>query len=89
MTTLDRIDHTIASAITFKRLENVSNLQEILNDILLNYEIEDGVFKLIKEYCHNCEKKLQRKGKYTKDITLPEFMGSGKLRVRYIGTARR
>ena len=71
MTTEDRIDDTIASGIAFKGLENVSNLQEILNDVLSNYELEDGVLKLIKEYCQNCEKKLKRKGKYTKDITLP------------------
>ncbi|MBU1976643.1 MAG: hypothetical protein KKA62_01680 [Nanoarchaeota archaeon] len=71
MTTEDRIDDTIASGITFKGLEKVSNLQEILGDILLNYELEDGVFKLIKEYCQSCENKLKRKGKYTKDITLP------------------
>jgi transposase-like protein len=71
MTTEDRIEDTISSGITFKGLENVSNLQEILNDILLNYELEEGVLKLIKEYCQNCEKKLKRKGKYTKDITLP------------------
>ena len=36
MCTEDRIDDTISSGITFKGLENVSNLQEILNDILLN-----------------------------------------------------
>lgn len=67
----DRIDDTIASGITFKGLENVSNLQEILRDILSNYELEDGVFKLIDEYCQSCKAKLKRKGKYTKDITLP------------------
>ncbi|MFH1683205.1 MAG: hypothetical protein ABIA37_05415 [Candidatus Woesearchaeota archaeon] len=71
MTAEDRIDDTIASGISFKGLENISNLQEILNDLLLNYELEDGVFKLIKEYCQNCKKKLKRKGKYTKEITLP------------------
>ena len=71
MTTEDRIEDTIASGLAFRGLENVSNLQEILNDILLNYELEDGVFKLIKEYCQNCDKKLKRKGTYTKEITLP------------------
>ena len=45
MTTEARIDDSIASGITFKGLENVSNLQEILRDILSNYELEEGVFK--------------------------------------------
>ena len=67
----DRIDDTIASGITFNVLENVSNLQEILNDILCNYELEEGVLKLINEYCLSCKTKLKRKGKYTKNITLP------------------
>ena len=71
ITTEARIDDTIASGIAFKGLENISNLQEILRDILSNYELEDGVFKLINEYCQSCEKKLKRKGKYTKEITLP------------------
>ncbi|HLD00900.1 MAG TPA: hypothetical protein VJC39_04090 [Candidatus Nanoarchaeia archaeon] len=71
ITTEARIDDTIASGITFKGLESVSNLQEILRDILSNYELESGVFKLISEYCESCKKKLKRKGTYTKDITLP------------------
>jgi len=71
MTTEDRIDDTIASGISFKGLENVSNLQEILRDILSNYELESGVLKLIDEYCQNCKKKLKRKGEYTKKIVLP------------------
>ena len=41
--TEDRIEETIASGISFKGLENVSNLQEILQDILSNYELEKGV----------------------------------------------
>lgn len=71
MTTEARIDDTIASGISFKGLENVSHLQNILRDILSNYELEEGVFKLIDEYCQSCQKKLKRKGKYTKGITLP------------------
>src|SRR3989344_1662128 len=71
MTPESRIDDTIASGVTFKGLENISNLQEILRDILSNYELESGVFKLISEYCQSCKKKLKRKGTYTKDITLP------------------
>ena len=51
--TEDRIEETIASGISFKGLENVSNLQEILQDILSNYELEKGVFKLIEEFCDN------------------------------------
>ncbi|PIY81609.1 hypothetical protein COY79_01765 [Candidatus Pacearchaeota archaeon CG_4_10_14_0_8_um_filter_35_169] len=69
--TEDRIEETIASGISFKGLENVSNLQEILQDILSNYELEKGVFKLIEEFCDNCKKKLKRKGTYTKEVTLP------------------
>jgi hypothetical protein len=40
ITTENRIEDTIASRLVFNGLENVSNLQEILSDILLNYELE-------------------------------------------------
>lgn len=69
--TEERIEDTIASGLSFKGLDKISNLQEILEDILSNYELENGVFKLIKEYCDNCKQKLKRKGKYNKEITLP------------------
>jgi len=69
--TEERIEETIASGISFKGLDKVSNLQEILEDILSNYELEKGVFKLVKEYCETCKKKLKRKGTYTKEVTLP------------------
>ena len=75
----DRIDDTIASGITFKGLENVSNLQEILNDILCNYELEEGVFKLINEYCLSCKTKLKRMAKYYPKVKIV-LIGSSEYR---------
>lgn len=69
--TEDRIDETIASGISFKGLENIPHLQELLQDLLSSYELEKGVMRLIDEYCTECKNKLKRKGTYKKEIILP------------------
>ena len=49
--TKERIDKTIASGIGFKGLDKIPRLQELLQDLLSNYELEKGVLRLIDEYC--------------------------------------
>lgn len=71
ISTKDRIDETLASGISFKGLEKIPHLQELLEDLLANYELEAGVLRLINEYCTECKRKLKRKGTYNKEITLP------------------
>lgn len=70
-TTEERIDETIASGVAFKGLDKIPQLQELLQDLLANYELEKGVMRLIDEYCKQCKHKLKRKGTYQKEITLP------------------
>ncbi len=67
----DRIDEAIASSITLKGLDKIPALQEILQDIFVNYELKNGVFKLIDEICSHCDAKLKRKDIYDKEISLP------------------
>lgn len=71
ISTEDRIDETIASGISFNGLDKIPHLQELLNDILSNYELDKGVLRLAKEYCDSCNNKLKRKGTYKKEIVLP------------------
>ena len=66
-----RINESIASNLSMKGLEQVSDLKELLQEIFAYYELEKGVFKLINENCEKCKKHLKRKGTYSKDITLP------------------
>ncbi len=66
-----RINESIASSMSLKGLDNISELKEILKDIFISYELEKGVFKFIDENCKNCKKSLKRKGIYSKNITLP------------------
>ncbi|MBU0459913.1 MAG: hypothetical protein KJ771_03830 [Nanoarchaeota archaeon] len=66
-----RVNESIASNLSLKGLDKISGLDEILKDIFCNYELKNGILKLINEKCSFCHGKLKRKGAYDKEITLP------------------